>query len=672
MKLQRCTAAMLSMALLVSLSACKSPTGEASPSPEPDAQEVTFTRENFPRLDGSADAVPLARNLAAVLLGEFQQQTSDLTQFSGTDQAFQRLMEGECDLLLVSDPQPSVLDDMKQSGFEVQMEQLVQDGLVFVVPADNPVDSLTVEQLRGIYTGEITNWKDVGGQDGEILPFQHGDDTGSQALMEQLVLDGQKMIDAPKGYAMTTYLEAGAQSYTYSPNSIGYTFYRHTQDLSQAQGMKLLQVDGVSPSAQAIENGSYPLSTAYYVAMAAQQPQDSLTSALYHWLLGQSGQQLLEGYPTTFQPEASAPDVTITAHWDMLEPLHTPKVERWYEEYTDHLIPSDEYGQLVPYIGGNVSSPSTTDWVYGLATQDGVIVTDPVYSEAEYISASGDPLDSTTSFHLLLTTYEMDGDGIPEPRLGVAAGDGSWYTGQVYRKHLRTCALGSLMVTPDEDLVMVSPDGTATPFHLSQDVALPTLPTGLAWPYLYWPTDDTMTNFVYIDLRDGTVSTQPPADFQAPSYVEGKGYFPDGWFQLEGTTLAIHTDADAVHTLDVGEGCTRAEVNGDRVLLVYDTDPVSFRVTDWEGNDIFDGTGYAPSFLFPTYSDTPALLSYYTTFFDDPTQSYVVMSRDGKSPFAAQGFVHQYGNRLIYATQSHYILSNLAGDPLLCLPRLDA
>ena len=92
MKLQRCTAAMLSMALLVSLSACKSPTGEASPSPEPDAQEVTFTRENFPRLDGSADAVPLAQNLAAVLLGEFQQQTSDLTQFSGTDQAFQRLM----------------------------------------------------------------------------------------------------------------------------------------------------------------------------------------------------------------------------------------------------------------------------------------------------------------------------------------------------------------------------------------------------------------------------------------------------------------------------------------------------------------------------------------------------------------------------------------------------
>lgn len=669
MKISKCCAAALSTALLFSLSACKSPSGEANPSLEPIAQEVTFTRDNFPRLDGSADAVPLAQTMSAVLLGEFQQQASDLTQFSGTDQSFQRLMEGECDLLLVSDPQPSVLDEMKQSGFEVQMEQLAQDGLVFVVPADNPVDSLTVEQLRGIYTGEITNWKDVGGQDAEILPFQHGDDTGSQALMDQLVLDGQKMTDAPKGYAMTTYLEEGVQSYTYSPNAIGYTFYRHTQDLSQAQGVKLLQVDGVSPSAQTIGDQSYPLTTTYYVAMSAQQPQDSLTSVLYHWMLAPSGQQLLEGYPTTFQPEDSTPHVT--AHWDMLEPLHTPKVERWYEDYTDHLIPSEEYGRLIPYIGGSVSSPSTTDWVYGLATQDGVIITDPVFSEAEYVSASGDPLDNTTSCDLLLTTYEMDVDGTPEPRLGVAAGDGSWYTGQVYREHLRTCALGSLMVTPDEDLVMVSPDGTATPFHLSQDVALPTLPTGLAWPYLYWPTDDTMTNFVYVDLRSGAVSTQAPADFQAPSYVEGKGYFADGWFQLEGTTLTIHTSADTTHTLEVEEHCTRADVNGDRVLLVYDTDPASFRVTDWDGNTIFEGTGYAPAFLSPTYSDTPALLSYSTTFFDDPTQSYVVMSRDGKSPFAAQGFVLQYGNRLLYATQSHYILSNLAGDPLLCIPRLD-
>ena len=293
-----------------------------------------------------------------------------------------------------------------------------------------------------------------------------------------------------------------------------------------------------------------------------------------------------------------------------------------------------------------------------------MVVTDPVFHEITY-------LDDADASMLLLTTHEVDANGQAWKQVGLAAADGSWYTGQGYSRMLCACQLGALMVTPDEELVMVASDGTPAPFHLSQSVDLPTLPTSSAWPYLYWPTDDTMTNFVYIDLRDGTVSTQAPADFQAPTYQEGVGYFSDGWFQLEGTTLTIHTTADATHTLEVGENCARADVNGDRILLVYDTEPVSFRVTDWEGNDIFVGTGYAPSFLTPTHSDTPALLSYYTTFFGDPTQSYVVMSRDGKSPFAAQGFVHQYGNRLLYATQSHYILSNLAGDPLLCLPRLD-
>lgn len=657
-------AATLSMALLVSLSSCKTPGKEPTPSSEPPTQELTLTRENFPRLDGSADAVPLAQTMAAVVLGEFQQQTSDLTQFSGTDQALQHLQAGACDLILLSNPPQSLLDQQGQEGCETTLEELATDALVFVVHADNPVESLTVEQLRGIYTGEITNWKEVGGKNEEILPFQHSADTGGQALLERLVLDGQEMVSPPSTLDPVTYLQDATANYDNSPNAIGFTFYRHTQDLDQTQQMKLLKVNGVAPSAQAIGDHTYSLSATYYIAMDAQQPQASPTYALYHWMLSSNGQQLLEGYPSISQTEDAISDCAVTANWNMLEPIHTSKAARWYKDYTDHLIPSKEYGPLIPYIGSSVSTHSDTYWIYGLATQDGVMVTDPVFHEVVY-------LDHTDAPTYLLTTHEWNDNGIALERLGLAAIDGSWYTGQIYTRMLCSGPLGALMVTPDENLAMVASDGTQSPFHLSQSVDLPTLPTSLAGSYLYWPTDDTMTNFMYVDLRSGAVSTQAPADFQTPSYVEGKGYFADGWFQLEGTSLSIHTTADTTHTLEVGEHCTRADVNGDRVLLVYDTAPVSFRVTDWEGNTIFSGEGYAPSFLTPTYSDTPALLSYNTASFDDPTTSYVVMSRDGKSPFAAQGFVHQYGNRLLYATQSHYILSNLAGDPLLCLPRLD-
>lgn len=659
------SAAILSMALLFTLSACKSPTGEVTPSSDPAPQELTFTRENFPRLDGSAEAVPLAQNLAAVLLGEFQQQTSDLTKFNGAESALRRLKMGKNDLILLSDPPQDMLDQLEQDGFEVQMEELATDGLVFVVHADNPVDSLTIDQLRDIYTGDITNWKEVGGNDAEILPFQHTDDTGSQALMDRLVMDGEKRTDPLEGSSMIGLWDFSGLPYTYdnSPNAIGYTFYRHTQDLEETQNMKLLQVDGVTPSAQTVSDHTYPLTTTYYVTMGAQQDPDSPTATLFSWLLSSTGQQLLEGYPSTAQSEDTALTTTVTAHWDMLEPIHTPKSQRWYEEYTDHLIPSKEYGPLIPYIGGSLSTSPDPLWIYGLATQDGVMVTDPVFYEVSYLEDTETPM-------LVLTTYETDANSNAQKRLGLAAADGSWYTGQDYTRMLGSCQRGAFLVTPEEKLEIVAPDGTATLFQTSREIDLPALPTSVVWPYLYWPTDDTMTDFVYVNLENGTVSTQTPADFQAPTYTEGKGTFADGWFQLDSTTLTIHTTADATHTLDVGENCSRADVNGDRVLLVYDTAPASFRVTDWEGNTIFSGEGYTPNFLTPTYSDTPALLSYHTASFDDPTQSYVVMSRDGKSPFAAQGFVYQYGNRLLYATQSHYILSNLAGDPLLCLPRL--
>ena len=54
-----------------------------------------------------------------------------------------------------------------------------------MVNADNPVDSLTVEEIQKIYTGEITNWSQVGGEDREIVPFQRNKGGGSQAIMEK-------------------------------------------------------------------------------------------------------------------------------------------------------------------------------------------------------------------------------------------------------------------------------------------------------------------------------------------------------------------------------------------------------------------------------------------------------------------------------------------------------
>ena len=78
-------------------------------------------------------------------------------------------------------------------------------------------------------------------------------------------------------------------------------------------------------------------------------------------------------------PESAQPQQGVAVHWDVLTPEAENIAERRYEEYTDELIPADDYGPLVPYIGGEANGEWEQSWFYGLATRDGEIVTDPVY-----------------------------------------------------------------------------------------------------------------------------------------------------------------------------------------------------------------------------------------------------------------------------------------------------
>ena len=76
------------------------------------------------------------------------------------------------------------------------------DALVFIVNPENPVKNLTSDQVRKIYTGEISNWKEVGGMDHAITPYIRNADSGSQEKMETLVMDGLKMIEGTEGTYM--------------------------------------------------------------------------------------------------------------------------------------------------------------------------------------------------------------------------------------------------------------------------------------------------------------------------------------------------------------------------------------------------------------------------------------------------------------------------------------
>lgn len=295
-KLKRLCCAALALVLALPLAACGGQQAASTPTPGADGGAVVFTRENMPRLDGSTATAPLAQAAAAVLLGESEEDVADLIDFSRTTESYRQLMQGDADLLIAAEPNAAVFDEMEEAGFEVQMEPLATDALVFMVNEDNPVDSLTTEQLRGIYSGEITNWSEVGGADLDIVPFQRNAESGSQVLMEKLVMDGTEMTEPPEGYMIASMvgLMDAVKEYDNSSNAIGYSVYYYAHDMQMAGGLKLLKIDGVAPEAATIRSGEYPFLNPYYVAMNAAEPEGSMTRVLYDWLLGPDGQKLVD------------------------------------------------------------------------------------------------------------------------------------------------------------------------------------------------------------------------------------------------------------------------------------------------------------------------------------------------------------------------------------------
>lgn len=276
------------------------PDPKESTPPTPSDIAFTFTRENLPRLDGSTSTAPLAEAVCSVLLGESRDEVKDLVLFNKTTTAYYNLLQGEADLLIIGEANEEVLAEKERLGFEWEQEPFATDAFVFVVNEDNPVNSITVDEARRIYTGEITNWRELGGEDQPIIPFQRNADAGSQTLMEKLVMQGTPMMEAPTDYVASTMgqLMEAVKSYDSSPGAIGYSVYYYAEEMRMARGLKLLDLEGVEPNPATIRAEEYPLVNPKYVVIPADVAEDAPNRILFNWLLGEEGQRLVahEGY----------------------------------------------------------------------------------------------------------------------------------------------------------------------------------------------------------------------------------------------------------------------------------------------------------------------------------------------------------------------------------------
>lgn len=328
-----------------------------APAATPQARALGFTVLDYPRVDGSTSAHPLAVQIACRYLGapyewvrrspsafgdgnlgslymnpydpshirvdsefflaEYTVQArpdasgapaSDrlpaivnrlLTINASTHQAYVNIVEGKSDLgLLARPPSPDELQLATERGVGIEAVPFALDALVFLVNDANPVTNLTTAQIRGIYCGKIDNWQDAGGPNQPITPYQRERNSGSQELMVQWMMkDLPFRLSTRQRRPMQLYVVGGMMgpyvALTRDKAGLAYSVYYYEHFMSGSPRTRVLAVDGVEPTADTLRKREYPYTTEMVVVTRKGLDAASPAGRWRAWLLSPEGQAVV-------------------------------------------------------------------------------------------------------------------------------------------------------------------------------------------------------------------------------------------------------------------------------------------------------------------------------------------------------------------------------------------
>ncbi len=226
-------------------------------------------------------------------------------QHHGTHQSFTNLIHGSADLIIAARaPSADELALARQMRVSLRYTPVALDAFIFIVNRANSVTNLSIEQIRGIYTGVITNWHDVGGTNLPIAVFVRERNSGSQEKMEQLVMRGMPMTNA-LSLSMSVRMIGPYNALRDWETGIGYTVQYYDTYMADIPEVRALAVNCITPSTENIRARRYPYVTEVYVVWREGLPDDSPAASVRDWLLSAAGQ--LAVAESGYVPLASTP-----------------------------------------------------------------------------------------------------------------------------------------------------------------------------------------------------------------------------------------------------------------------------------------------------------------------------------------------------------------------------
>ncbi|MEI6787988.1 MAG: phosphate ABC transporter substrate-binding protein [bacterium] len=201
-------------------------------------------------VDGSTTVGPVAKAFAEYYMGKHQSVNITVSE-SGSGNGAKSLINAACDVATMSRPMKNSEKKAAQDAGVLAIENVVAlDGLAVIVNPSNPRGNLTIEQIRDIFTGKITNWRELGGQDQKIVVISRDTNSGTYESFNTLVLKDSKL----KGGAEYVGSNGAVRQRVMSTDAaVGYV------GLAFTEGVKVLQVNGVAPSAATVTAKTYPI-----------------------------------------------------------------------------------------------------------------------------------------------------------------------------------------------------------------------------------------------------------------------------------------------------------------------------------------------------------------------------------------------------------------------------
>ena len=241
--------------------------------------------ETLPVLDGATALFPVYSALFNAMYpegscdfvnGDFTE--ASLLQKRNTAGAFKAIVESKADIVFCAEPSQKQLEYAHENGVELTMVPIGYEAFVFLVNQANPVLSLTVDEVKKIFSGQISNWSKVQGDNSKIAPIIRAEGSGSQTAMINF-MQGEKLLD---------------KSNMFGGRSIGYSFRYYVQDIVSNSNIKMLALNGVAPTKENIQNKTYPVVANFYAIYRTSDARRKDIQKVINFVLSPLGQNIIE------------------------------------------------------------------------------------------------------------------------------------------------------------------------------------------------------------------------------------------------------------------------------------------------------------------------------------------------------------------------------------------